>query len=95
LWFLVIDKLLTDIEQQLFEVIGFADDLVIIVRRKVDLVLNEQLQIDLNYATEWCKGPNLSINTKNPIVNPLTRKRNLNLVEPMMGKFTVEFSNKT
>jgi Reverse transcriptase (RNA-dependent DNA polymerase) len=32
LWSLVIDKLLNDLDRQGFEVIGFADDLVITVR---------------------------------------------------------------
>jgi hypothetical protein len=39
--YLVIDKFLTDLEQQGFEVIGFADDLVLIIRRKVESILNE------------------------------------------------------
>jgi hypothetical protein len=46
---LVID---TDSEQQGFEVIGFADDLVIIIRGKVELVLNKRRDTSLNYATE-------------------------------------------
>jgi Reverse transcriptase (RNA-dependent DNA polymerase) len=48
-----INKLLTNLEQQGFEVIDFVDDLVIIIWEKVKSVLNERLQATLNYATEW------------------------------------------
>jgi retron-type reverse transcriptase len=39
LWSLVIDKLLNDLDRQGFEVIGFADDLVITVRGNNDSIL--------------------------------------------------------
>jgi Reverse transcriptase (RNA-dependent DNA polymerase) len=55
LWSFIIDKLLTDLKQPGFEVIRFVDDLVIIVRKKAESVLNERLQIALNYATVWWK----------------------------------------
>jgi Reverse transcriptase (RNA-dependent DNA polymerase) len=43
LWFLVIDKLLVDLDQQEFEEIDFADYPVIIVRGRLDSVLSERL----------------------------------------------------
>jgi hypothetical protein len=66
---------------------------VILVRGKVESVLNERLQRALNLVTE-CKDANLSINPKKAIVIPLTRIRKFNLVDPMMGEVTVEFSNE-
>jgi Reverse transcriptase (RNA-dependent DNA polymerase) len=55
LWSLVIDNLLIELEQQGYEVLDFADDLVIIVRGKVDSLISDRLQFALNYATKWCK----------------------------------------
>jgi hypothetical protein len=37
------------------------------------------LQSALNYATEWCKDANLSINTKKTIVVTFTRRHKLSL----------------
>jgi retron-type reverse transcriptase len=41
LWSLVIDELLNDLHRQGYEVIGFADDLVITVRGNNDSILSE------------------------------------------------------
>jgi hypothetical protein len=51
LWSLVIDKLLTDLHSQGYEVFGFADDIAIMVRGKVDWVLSALIQTGLNYAS--------------------------------------------
>jgi retron-type reverse transcriptase len=50
LWSFVIDKLLNDLDRQGFEVIGFADDLVITVRRTNSSILSERMQSALNYV---------------------------------------------
>jgi hypothetical protein len=38
-WYIVIYKLLTDFDSKGYEVFGFADDILIMVKDKVDLVL--------------------------------------------------------
>lgn len=95
LWSLVIDKLLTNLENQGYEVIGFADDLVIIVRGKVDSILSDRLQVALNYATKWCRNANLNINPRKTIIVPFTRRLKLSLREPVMDGVTIQFSEET
>jgi hypothetical protein len=60
-------KRTSTVYQQGFEVIGCADDLVIIVRGKVDSVFLGQLQSASNYTTDWCKDSYLSVNPKKMI----------------------------
>ena len=55
LWSLVVDELLTQLESQGYEVIGFADDIVVIVRGKYEHVIKDRLQDALNLTTMWCK----------------------------------------
>jgi Reverse transcriptase (RNA-dependent DNA polymerase) len=56
LWSLmVIDELLNDLDRQGYEVIGFADDLVITVRGNNDSILSERMQSALSYIIGWCK----------------------------------------
>jgi hypothetical protein len=45
LWSLVIDKLLTDLDTQGYEVFGFVDDTVIMVRSNVDSVLSMRVTV--------------------------------------------------
>ena len=71
---------------------GFADDLDIMVRGNVDSILSNRLQSALNYALDWCKNVNLSINPMKTVVIPFTRKRKLSLEEPRMGEVTIQFS---
>jgi hypothetical protein len=59
LWFLVNYELFVNRDKQGFKEVGFADDLVIILKGKVD---------SADYATEWCKDDKLSINSKKSIV---------------------------
>ena len=92
LWSLVIDELLTELTDQGYEVIGFADDLVIMVRGYVDSILSNRLQSALNHAMKWCKDANLSINPMKTVVIPFTRRRKLSLTEPRMGEVTIKFS---
>jgi hypothetical protein len=73
----VFDKLLNDLDRQGFEVIGFADDLVITVRSNNDSILSERIG--------WCKQSGLSINPAKTIGIPFTRRRKLCLKNPVVG----------
>jgi hypothetical protein len=46
------DHLLIELEQQGYKVLGFADDLVIIVSGKVDSLISDRLQFALNYMQQ-------------------------------------------
>jgi retron-type reverse transcriptase len=85
LWSLVIDKLLNNQDQQGFEVIGFADDLVITVRGNNDSIPSERMQSALNYIIGWCKQGGLSINPSKTIVIPFTRRRKLSSNNPVVS----------
>jgi Reverse transcriptase (RNA-dependent DNA polymerase) len=74
-WSLVIEKFLTDLNSQEYQVFGFADDVLIILRGKVDSILSEQMQTGLNYASNWCKEANLRINSSKMVLIPFTRRR--------------------
>jgi retron-type reverse transcriptase len=92
LWSLVIDELLTELTEQGYKVIGFADDLVIMIRGNDDSILSNRLQSALNHAMKWCKDANLSINPMKTVVIPFTRRLKHNLKEPRMGDVTIKFS---
>jgi ribonuclease HI len=95
LWSLVIDELLTNLEDRGYEVIGFADDLVIIVRGKDDSLLSDRIQSALNYATNWCRNSNLNINPKKTVVVPFTRRHKHSLRRPVVDGVAIEFSAET
>jgi Reverse transcriptase (RNA-dependent DNA polymerase) len=95
LWSLVVDKLLNDLDRQEYEVIGFADDLVIAVRGNNDSILSERMQSALSYIIGWCKQSGLSINPAKTIVIPFTRRRKLSLKNPVVSEVKIEFSKET
>jgi Reverse transcriptase (RNA-dependent DNA polymerase) len=103
LWSLVVDELLNDLDRQGYEVIGFADDLVITVRGNNNSILSERMQNALSYIIGWCKQNGLSINPAKTIVIPFTMRRKLSfffqenqIPRSCAGQKTpVEFSYKT
>jgi Reverse transcriptase (RNA-dependent DNA polymerase) len=92
LWSLVINELLTELTVQGYEVIGFGDDLVIMIRGNGDSILSNCLQSALNHAMKWCKDANLSINPVKTVVIPFAGRLKHNLKEPRMGDVTIKFS---
>jgi hypothetical protein len=58
-----------------YEVFEFPDDIVIMVRGKVDSVFSERMKTGLDYATTWCEEANLGINPKKTVVISFTRRR--------------------
>lgn len=79
LWSLVVDELLSHLEAQGFEIIGFADDIVIIIRGKYEHVIRDRLQYALNMTTAWCKDEGLSINPHKTTIIPFTRRRKMTI----------------
>jgi hypothetical protein len=78
-----------------YEVFGFADDIVIMVRGKVDSVLSERMHAGLNYAFNWCEEANRRIKPNKILVISFTRKHKHNLNNPVMRGVTIEFSRDT
>lgn len=79
LWSLVVDELLTSLESQGFEVIGFADDIVIIVRGKYDSVIASRMQTALNHTIQWCMSEGLDINPHKTNIIPFTKRKKINI----------------
>lgn len=92
LWSLVVDDLLKKLSELGFEVIGFADDVVILVRGKFEEIITERMQYALNFTFEWCKNEGLNINPKKTVVVPFTRKRKILLKTLTLDGSALEFS---
>jgi hypothetical protein len=63
---LVIDKLPRDLDSQGYEVFGFADDIAIMFRDKVESVLSERMQTGKTEEIPFTR--NRKHNLKNPVI---------------------------
>lgn len=75
LWSLVVDDILNKLTEQGFEVIGFADDVAIIVRGKFEHTITDLMQSALNCISRWCQNEGLNINPSKTVLVPFTRRR--------------------
>lgn len=94
LWSLVVDALLNKLIENGFEVIGFADDVVIICRGKFDHTLSERMQTALNMTHSWCLREGLSINPSKTVVVPFTRRRKVTLTLLRLNDTTLTYSSQ-
>ena len=94
LWSLVVDDLLKNLTAKGFEVIGFADDVVILVRGKYDHIISNRMQQALNYILEWCKREGLNINPSKTTIIPFTRRRKFNISSLRLGNTVLQISTK-
>ena len=94
MWSLVVDDLLKSLEAKGFEVVGFADDIVILVRGKFDNIVSERMQEALEYTQSWCIKEGLSINPSKAVIVPFTRKRKFNLKTLKLGGVEIPFSEQ-
>ena len=94
LWSLVVDDLLENLHLLGFEVIGFADDVVIIVRGKFDNIISERMQNALNYTHSWCIKEGMNINPSKTTIVPFTRRRNTSLRVLHLDKKPLEFAEE-
>lgn len=62
LWTILMDELLTRLIEEGFSCLGYADDLVIIVRGKFATPTVEPIEVALNITNDWCKRKELGIN---------------------------------
>ena len=95
LWSLVVDDLLQNLSKQGFEVVGFADDVVILVRGKFDSTISNRMQVALNYTLNWCKREGLNINPSKTTIIPFTRKRRYTIKSLKLGEITIQLSTET
>lgn len=94
IWSIVIDDLLIKLTQEGFDVQGYADDLVITIRGKHDLIISDRMQSALNLIKTWCNAEGLGINPNKTIIVPFTKRRKLNLRAPSLDGTTINFSSE-
>ena len=94
LWSLVVDDLLCSLEDKGFEVVGFADDIVIVVRGKFDNIVSERMQHALNVTHLWCIKEGLNINPSKVVVVPFTKRRRLNLMPLRLKESIIQLSER-
>ena len=94
LWSLVVDDLLRKLADLGFEVIGFADDICIIVRGKLGNLISSRMQSALNYTSKWCKKEGLEINPSKTVILPFTRRRTGSLPKLILNGVTIDFSSE-
>jgi hypothetical protein len=64
------------LNSQVYEVFEFADDIVSMVRGKVDSVISEWMLASLDYAPNWSKKANLRINPNKTVALNFLGKQN-------------------
>ncbi|XP_050311838.1 uncharacterized protein LOC126747328 [Anthonomus grandis grandis] len=77
LWSLVVDELLEILTNLGFTCIGYADDIVIVVKGRYKGTLYDLIQRSLSITEEWCTSVGLSINSAKTTIVPFTRKRKM------------------
>lgn len=92
LWSLVVDDLLGKLKNKGFEIIGFADDIVIIVRGKYDNIVFNRMQCALNFTLSWCKREGLNINPTKTTIIPFTKRRKVSTTDLKLGDVKLSLS---
>lgn len=95
MWCLVVDSLLHKLLTLGFEAIGYADDLIVIVRGKHGPTISGRMQLALNVISSWCRSEGLNINPHKSVLMPFTRRSILNLEPITLFGTTLELSYQT
>ena len=75
LWCLVIDGLIQTLEDMGVSIIGYADDITILVSGKFGATVCYVMQRALNTVERWCIKEGLSVNPSKTAIVPFTRRR--------------------
>ena len=95
LWTLAVDNLLLKLHDRKIDAIGYADDLVVIIRGFCQTSIADQMQLALNTISGWCHENELNINADKTVIVPFTRKRLLdNLYKPTLNGNQIQFSTE-
>ncbi|CAK1595342.1 unnamed protein product [Parnassius mnemosyne] len=87
LWNLAVDQLLYKMADIRIDTLGYADDLVIVVRGFCQSILSSIIQRVLNTINNRCRDNSLSGNADTTVIMPFTNKRRLDkLVQKLMVK---------
>lgn len=94
LWSLVVDELLKRLAELGFEVIGYADDVTIIVRGKYENTISDRLQTALNITLKWCRKEGLNVNPSKTVIVPFTRRKKVTLTQLSLDGVQIRFSEE-
>lgn len=94
LWSLVVDELLKKLAELGFEVIGYADDVAIVVRGKYENTISNRLQTALNITHKWCRREGLNVNPSKTVIVPFTRRKKNTLIQPSLDGVRIPFSEE-
>ena len=94
LWSMVVDNLITELNDARFNTQGYADDLVVMIVAKHDDTLSQMMQNALNMINNWCLKEDLNINPNKTVIVPFTNRRKLNLTTPSLGGTKIGFSKE-
>lgn len=95
LWSIVVDELLCLLGENGFDVQGYADDIVILIRGRFEDTISNLLQNALNIVAKWCSKNGLNVNPKKTSIVIFSRKRKRDqLVEPFLQGEKIHFSKE-
>lgn len=84
LWNLVVNSLLQTLSDEGFEVIGFADDVAVLVRGRFLSTVFDRIQRALRIVERWCRDSGLSVNPSKTSIVLFTKKRKLELGKTLL-----------
>lgn len=76
LWSLVVDELLTELQNGKFTVIGYADDIAVFVTGKFDDTVRDRMKEAIGIIMKWCRKVGLNANPQKTTLVPFTRRLN-------------------
>jgi hypothetical protein len=83
------------LDSQGYEVFGFADDIVIMFRGKVESILPKRIRTGLINVANWFEEANLRIEPAKTLVTPSMKRPKHRLKTSMMRGIGSEFSMET
>lgn len=94
LWSLVVDELLTELQNGKFTVIGYADDIAVLVTCKFDDTVRDRMEEAIEIIMQWCRKVGLNANPQKTTLVPFTRRRNFNSLPLEVEGTPIEYATE-
>ena len=94
LWSLVVDELLRELQSAKHTVIGYADDVAILVRGKHESTVREVMVNALEMTSNWCNRVGLSINAGKTTLVPFTYKTKLSTIPLEVNNAELKYADE-
>jgi hypothetical protein len=90
-----VDDLRWGLNRNGYYIVGYADDIAIVINRKFPHTVSEVLQTALYSVQQWCERTNLSINPNKTVIIPFTGKMDIKgLTEPILFSKIIQLSSE-